>query len=126
MEKQILDFMEKLDITREESIELIAFDKGEIENEEVDSLTIAAKPVQKLMTQVSRKPEEEKPKMAGVTTQTRKRKEDLVKRLIIEKLNLAINEIENVENIEVANIEKTILFKIGKEKFEVDLIKKRK
>lgn len=126
MEKQILDFMQKLDITKDEAKELIAFDKGEIENTEVDELTKAAKPVQKLMTQVSRKPEEEKPKMAGVTTQVRKRKEDKVKQLIIEVLKNGIAEIENIENIEVTNKEKTIFFNLGGERFEIDLIKKRK
>lgn len=116
----------KLDITREESIELIQFDNGEVENEEVDRLTESAKKVSKEMRQISRAPETEKPKMAGVTTQTRKKKEDPTKQQIIQTINKALAEIENIENLKVENIEKTIFFTIEESNYEIDLKKKRK
>lgn len=125
-EEEIQLMISKLDITREESIELIQFDNGEVENEEVDRLTESAKKVSKEMRQISRAPETEKPKMAGVTTQTRKKKEDPTKQQIIQTINKALAEIENIENLKVENIEKTIFFTIEESNYEIDLKKKRK
>lgn len=125
-EVEIKKMMEKLEISREEAIELIQFDNNEIENEEVEELTKKAKPIAKEMAQVSRAPKEEKPKMAGVTTQTRKKKEDKVKQMIIDTISKALSSVAEIENIDVTNKEKTILFQVGDENFEIDLKKKRK
>ena len=51
-EKEIAILMEKLEITREEALEMLEFDKGNIDNEEVDELE------EKVKTQAK----EEKPK----------------------------------------------------------------
>lgn len=125
-ETEITKMMEKLDLTREEAIELIHFDNGELDNLEEQLLTEKAKPIAKEMTQVSRKPMEEKPKMAGVTTQTRVRKEDKTKQLIIETIHASLLKLENVEKLEITNKEKTIILTIGEDDFEIDLKKKRK
>lgn len=125
-ETEIIKMMEKLDLTREEAIELIHFDNGELDNLEEQLLTEKAKPIAKEMTQVSRKPMEEKPKMAGVTTQTRVRKEDKTKQLIIETIHANLLKLENVEKLEITNKEKTIILTIGENDFEIDLKKKRK
>lgn len=125
-ETEIIKMMEKLDLTREEAIELIHFDNGELDNLEEQLLTEKAKPIAKEMTQVSRKPMEEKPKMAGVTTQTRVRKEDKTKQLIIETIHASLLKLENAEKLEITNKEKTIILTIGEDDFEIDLKKKRK
>lgn len=125
-ESEITKMMEKLELTREEAVELIQFDQEEIECQEEIELTKKAKPIAKEMTQVSRKPMEEKPKMAGVTTQTRARKEDKTKQLIIETIHASLLKLENVEKLEITNKEKTIILTIGEDDFEIDLKKKRK
>lgn len=124
-ETQIEKLMRVLDINQQEAEELIQFDNGEIENEEVDALSKKAKAVAKEMSQVSRAPKEEKPKMAGVTTQTRKKKEDPIKQQIISAVAEALEQVEGLEHLDITNIEKTILFSIGDENFEIDLKKKR-
>ena len=64
--------------------------------------------------------------MAGVTTQTRKKKENPTKARIIEQLFKAIQELDGVENAENPNKEKTILFELDGNTFEIDLKQKRK
>lgn len=123
---EIKKFMQLLGITEEEAIELIEFDKDVLGNKEVEELTKKAKSVSKEMRQVAREPKEEKPKMAGVTTQTRKRKDDFIKQQIIQTINKSLAEIPNITNLEVVNIEKTILFTLQNANFEIDLKKKRK
>ena len=42
-EQQLTKMMEALDCTREEALELLSFDDGDIENEEVEEMTKKAK-----------------------------------------------------------------------------------
>ena len=123
-EQQIIDMMKALDISREEAEELVAFDNEEFELEEVNEMTEKAKKADK-GTKRGR-PAGTKTKMAGVTTQTRKKKENPTKARIIEQLFKAIQELEGVENAENPNKEKTILFELDGNTFEIDLKQKRK
>ena len=121
-EQQIIDMMKALDISREEAEELVAFDNEEFELEEVNEMTEKAKKVDK----GTKRGRPTGTKMAGVTTQTRKKKENPTKARIIEKLFKAIQELDGVENAENPNKEKTILFELDGNTFEIDLKQKRK
>lgn len=121
-EQQIIDMMKALDISREEAEELVAFDNEEFELEEVNEMTEKAKKVDK----GTKRGRPTGTKMAGVTTQTRKKKENPTKARIIEQLFKAIQELDGVENAENPNKEKTILFELDGNKFEIDLKQKRK
>ena len=120
-EQQIIDMMKALDISREEAEELVAFDNEEFELEEVNEMTEKAKKVDK----GTKRGRPAGTKMAGVTTQTRKKKENPTKARIIEQLFKAIQELDGVENAENPNKEKTILFELDGNKFEIDLKQKR-
>ena len=121
-EQQIIDMMKALDISREEAEELVAFDNEEFELEEVNEMTEKAKKADK----GTKRGRPTGTKMAGVTTQTRKKKENPTKARIIEQLFKAIQELDGVENAENPNKEKTILFELDGNTFEIDLKQKRK
>ena len=121
-EQQIIDMMKALDISREEAEELVAFDNEEFELEEVNEMTEKAKKADK----GTKRGRPVGTKMAGVTTQTRKKKENPTKARIIEQLFKAIQELDGVENAENPNKEKTILFELDGNTFEIDLKQKRK
>lgn len=122
-EQQILNLMATLEISRQEAEEIFAFDNEEFELEEVNEMTEKAKAVTKGEKR-GRKPQAEK--MAGVTQQKRAKKENPTKSRIIEKLFQAIQELEGVENATNPNKEKTILFELDGNTFEIDLKQKRK
>lgn len=124
-EQQIQDMMKALDITREEAEELVAFDNEEFELEEVQEMTEKAKKAEKPVKRGRPAGSKNKTGMAGITTQTRKKKENPTKATIIEQLFKAIQELEGVENAECPNKEKTILFELNGNKFEIDLKQKR-
>lgn len=117
--------MDALGVTEEEAREIIAFDNEEIELDEVNEMTEKAKKVQKTDVKRGRKPGE-KTGMAGVTTQKRAKKENPTKAAIIAKLFQAIQELDGVQNAENPNKEKTILFELDGNTFEIDLKQKRK
>ena len=124
-EQQIQDMMKALDITREEAEELVAFDNEEFELEEVQEMTEKAKKTEKPVKRGRPAGSKNKTGMAGITNQTRKKKENPTKATIIEQLFKAIQELEGVENAECPNKEKTILFELNGNKFEIDLKQKR-
>lgn len=124
-EKQIKNLMESLDLTREEALEIIAFDNEEIELDEVNEMTEKAKKIDKGGVKRGRKPGE-KTGMLGVQNQTRKKKENPTKATIIAKLFGAIQELEGIQNATNPNLEKTIIFELDGNTFEIDLKQKRK
>lgn len=122
---QIQKLMESLGITKEEALEIIAFDNEEIELEEVNEITEKAKGLAKTDVKRGRKPGT-KTGMLGVQNQTRKKKENPTKATIIDTLFKAIQELEGVTNATNPNKEKTILFELDGNTFEIDLKQKRK
>lgn len=66
----------------------------------------------------------EKPKKK--TQKERVVKENPTKELIISKLESALNEIENISNVNVENKAKLITFSLNNEDFKLDLVQKRK
>lgn len=121
-EQQIIDMMKALDISREEAEELVSFDNEEFELEEVQEMTEKAKKIDKGGEKRGRKPGT---KMAGVTQQKRAKKENPTKARIIKQLFEAIQELDGVEKAENPNPEKTILFVLDGNTFEIDLKQKR-
>lgn len=120
--------MEALGITEEEAREIIAFDNEEIELDEVKEMTEKAKKLQKTDVKRGRKPKNqgEKTGMLGVQNQTRAKKANPTKARIIAQLFQAIQELEGVQNAENPNPEKTIMFELDGNTFEIDLKQKRK
>lgn len=121
-EEKITKLMEALEISREEAIEVIQFDDGELENEEVNEMTEKAKTVDK----GEKRGRKVGTKMAGVTQQTRKKKENPTKARVIRDIKTLLEGLGDIDNVEVPNPEKTIMFKIGEDVFEIDLKQKRK
>lgn len=128
MDKKVKDLMEALGITEEEAKEIIAFDNEEIELEEVNEMTEKAKSFQKTEVKRGRKPKNqgEKTGMLGVQNQTRAKKANPTKQTIIAKLFQAIQELDGIQNATNPNPEKTILFELDGNTFEIDLKQKRK
>lgn len=118
-EQQIVEMMKALEISREEAEELVAFDNEEFELEEVKEMTEKAKKADK----GTKRGRPTGTKMAGVTQQTRKKKENPTKARIIEIIEKALQ----AEGIapSVPNKEKTILFELDGHNFEIDLKQKR-
>ena len=120
MEEKIANIMDKLDVSRDEAIEIIDFDtkvdKGIIK----DDLTAEQKKVVKKYTNVAR----------GVNAygkeQSRTIKTDEPKRYIIELIKSTFENDNTISDVEIINIQKTIMFKIGADTYEIDLKRKRK
>lgn len=121
-ENEILDMMKRNGYTREEAEELWAWDNSDEETEE----TAEAAKNWKAMSRTGhdsrtiKNPGETKEKKPRVRTPNE------TKRLIIENLKESIEFLEGATNIEVTNIEKYITFEMNGEKYEINLIQKRK
>lgn len=123
MEKQIEKLMKTLDITRDEAIELINEDK-EIDRKSFsqidDDLTEEQKQAKKKYTNVKR----------GVNAYGKKTervlKPDENKRMIINAIAQALEKCGNIQNVNITNPQKYIVFSIESEDFEIDLKRKRK
>lgn len=126
MEEKIKKLMESLEITEEEAREIIAFDNEEIELDEVDEMTEKAKEFQKTEVKRGRKPRAKGEGTAGVTQQKRVKKDNPIKQNIITQILNGIENIEGIQNIQCINIEKTIVFEIDGNTYEIDLKQKRK
>ena len=93
-------------------------DNDYIVNEEQNDLDNSAKGSVKLVAKT------EKPKKK--TQRERVVKENPTKELIISKLTSALQEIDNISNVNVENKAKLITFTLNNEDFKLDLVQKRK
>ena len=93
-------------------------DNDYIVNEEQNDLDNSAKGSVKLVAKT------EKPKKK--TQRERVVKENPTKELIISKLTSALQEIDNISNVNVENKAKLITFSLNNEDFKLDLVQKRK
>ena len=124
-EKQIEDMMLALGVSREEATELVEFDNEEFELEEVQEMEKKAKGIIKADRAKAPKKENEKTGMLGVQNQKRAKKENPTKQEIIKALEKALQDLEIAVDVDVKNVEKTIMFKVGENTFEIDLKQKR-
>ena len=104
--------------TKDEAIQMWLEDEGYLDNEEQEELDKQAKGKVKLVAKTE-KPVKKTPK-------ERVQKENPTKELIIQTIYNALQQIDNVSNVNVENKAKLITFELNNEQFKVDLVQKRK
>ena len=115
---EITHSMAKLDLSKDEAIQMWLEDNDYCENEEVEILTQKAKE-----NKVSRGAKSEKA-LAKTDRKTRERKPDLEKEEIIAALSEFLTE-KGYTFVEITNKSKIIEFNIGKNHYKLDLIRQR-
>ena len=110
--------MEKLETDLEDVLLMYLEDNDYLENDAQNELDQSAKANVKVIAK------SEKPKKK--TQRERVVKENPTKELIISKLTSALQEIDNISNVNVENKAKLITFTLNNEDFKVDLVQKRK
>lgn len=111
--------MEKLETDLEDVLLMYLEDNDYIINDSQEELDKSAK-----ANGVKLVAKTEKPKKK--TQRERVVKENPTKELIITKLVSALQEIDNISNVNVENKAKLITFELNNEQFKVDLVQKRK
>ena len=112
--------MKSLELTKEEAIQMWLEDEGYLENEEQEELERKAKEnrITATIHQASTKDPHKK------TQKERGRKENPTKEMVIREIAALLPKF--AEDIEILNVGKLISFRIGEEKYEIDLKQKRK
>ena len=112
--------MKSLELTKEEAIQMWLEDEGYLENEEQEELERKAKEnrITATIHQASTKDSYKK------TQKERVRKENPTKEMVIREIAALLPKF--AEDIEILNVGKLISFRIGEEKYEIDLKQKRK
>ena len=112
--------MKSLELTKEEAIQVWLEDEGYLENEEQEELERKAKEnrITATIHQASTKDPHKK------TQKERVRKENPTKEMVIREIAALLPKF--AEDIEILNVGKLISFRIGEEKYEIDLKQKRK
>lgn len=110
--------MEKLETDLEDVLLMYLEDNDYLENDAQNDLDQNAKANVKIIAKT------EKPKKK--TQRERVVKENPTKELIISKLTSALQEIDNILNVNVENKAKLITFTLNNEDFKLDLVQKRK
>ena len=111
--------MEKLETDLEDVLLMYLEDNDYLENDAQNDLDQSAK-----ANGIKLVAKTEKPKKK--TQRERVVKENPTKELIISKLTSALQEIDNISNVNVENKAKLITFTLNNEDFKVDLVQKRK
>ena len=112
--------MKSLELTKEEAIQMWLEDEGYLENEEQEELERKAKEnrITATIHQASTKDSYKK------TQKERVRKENPTKEMVIREIAALLPKF--AEDIKILNVGKLISFRIGEEKYEIDLKQKRK
>lgn len=112
--------MKSLELTKEEAIQMWLEDEGYLENEEQEELERKAKEnrITATIHQARAKDPHKK------TQKERVRKENPTKEMVIREIAALLPKF--AEDIEILNVGKLISFRIGEEKYEIDLKQKRK
>ena len=112
--------MKNFELTKEESIQMWLEDEGYLENEEQEELERKAKEnrITATIHQATAKDSRKK------TQKERVRKENPTKERVIREIAAFLPKF--AEDIEILNVGKLISFRIGEEKYEIDLKQKRK
>ncbi len=112
--------MKSLELTKEEAIQMWLEDEGYLENEEQEALEKKAKDnrITATIHQASAKDPRKK------TQKERVRKENPTKEMVIREIAAILPNF--AEDIQILNVGKLISFRIGEEKYEIDLKQKRK
>lgn len=118
--QEIENSMKLLELTREDAIQMYLEDEGYLENEEQEELDKKAK-ASKITATIHQASAVDVRKK---TQRERVRKENPTKEMVIREISAILPNF--AENIEVLNPGKLISFSIGSEKYEINLIQKRK
>lgn len=112
--------MKSLELTKEEAIQMWLEDEGYLENEVQEELERKAKEnhITATIHQASSKDVRKK------TQKERVHKENPTKEMVIREIAAILPNF--AEDIEILNVGKLISFRIGNEKYEIDLKQKRK
>ena len=112
--------MKSLELTKEEAIQMWLEDEGYLENEEQEELERKAKEnrITATIHQASTKDPHKK------IQKERVRKENPTKEMVIREIAALLPKF--AEDIEILNVGKLISFRIGEEKYEIDVKQKRK
>ena len=117
---EIAKAMKSLELTKDEAIQMWLEDEGYLDNEEQEALEKKAKENRITATIHQAKNTQAKKK----TQKERVRKENPTKEMVIAEIAKILPNF--AENVEITNVSKYISFTIGDEKFEINLIQKRK
>ena len=118
-DSEIQHSMRVLKLSKDEAIQMWLEDEGYLDNVEQSALEKKAK--DKRITATSHKAQKE---VKAKTPRERVRKENPTKEMVIAEIAKILPNF--AENIEILNIGKLISFTIGEEKYEINLIQKRK
>ena len=118
-DSEIQRSMRVLKMSKDEAIQLWLEDNGYLDNEEQTALEKKAKD-NRITATIHKAQKEVKAK----TPRERVRKENPTKEMVIAEIAKILPNF--AENIEILNIGKLISFTIGEEKYEINLIQKRK
>lgn len=121
-EAEILDMMSRNGYTREEAEELWDWDNSDEETEE----TAEAAKNWKAMSRTAHDARTVKTPGQKKEKKPRERTPNMTKRDIIDCLKEAVEFLEGASNVVITNIEKYITFDMNGEKYEINLIQKRK
>lgn len=113
--------MRILELSKDEAIKVWLEDEGYLENEEQEALVKKAKDNRITATVHQARAFDPTKKK---TQKERVRKENPTKEMVIKRIAELLPEF--AENVEITNVSKLISFSIGEEKYEVNLIQKRK
>ena len=117
--KWVHDTCARLDTDIEDVLLMYLEDNGYLENDAQNDLDQSAKANNVKIIAKSEKPKKK-------TQKERVVKENPTKELIISKLVSALQEIDNISNVNVENKAKLITFTLNNEDFKLDLVQKRK
>ena len=110
--------MKALETNMEDVLLMFLEDNDYIVNEEQEELDKEAKGKVKLVAKTK--------KPVKKTSKERVQKENPTKELIIQTIYNALQQIDNISNVNVENKAKLITFELNNEQFKVDLVQKRK
>lgn len=110
--------MKALETDIEDVLLMFLEDNDYIVNEEQEELDKNAKGKVKLVA-TAEKPKKKTPK-------ERVQKENPTKELIIQNIYNALQQIDNISNVNIENKAKLITFELNNEQFKIDLVQKRK
>ena len=117
--KWVHDTCARLETDIEDVLLMYLEDNGYLENEAQEELDQSAKENGVKLVAKTEKPKKK-------TQRERVVKENPTKELIISKLVSALQEIDNISNVNVENKAKLITFTLNNEDFKLDLVQKRK
>lgn len=117
--KWVHDTCARLETDIEDVLLMYLEDNGYLENDAQNDLDKSAKENGVKLVAKTEKPKKK-------TQRERVAKENPTKELIISKLVSALQEIDNISNVNVENKAKLITFTLNNEDFKLDLVQKRK